>query len=103
MITGKSESKILTKDRSYDCKCRFDGKKYNSDQWWNNDKLWCECKKLYLHEKDYIWNSAKYSCENGKYSATIMVDSVTTCDEVIDTEAKSCDDETKTVPTNFNE
>ena len=26
MITGKNESKILTKDTSCDCKCRFDGK-----------------------------------------------------------------------------
>ena len=26
MITGKYESKILTKDISCDCKCRFDGK-----------------------------------------------------------------------------
>ena len=26
MITGKNESKILTKDISCDCKCRFNGK-----------------------------------------------------------------------------
>ena len=26
MITGKNESKILTKDISCECKCRFDGK-----------------------------------------------------------------------------
>ena len=33
--------------------------------------------------------------ENGKYLASIMDDSVITCDEIIE--------ETKTVPTNFNE
>ena len=27
MITGKNESKILTKDISCECNCRFDGKK----------------------------------------------------------------------------
>ena len=31
MITAKSGSKILTKDISCECKCRFDGKKCNSD------------------------------------------------------------------------
>ena len=38
MITGINESKALTKDISYKCKFRFDGRKCNSDQWWNNDK-----------------------------------------------------------------
>ena len=31
-ITGKNESKILTKHISYQCKCRFNGRKNNSDQ-----------------------------------------------------------------------
>ena len=38
MITGANESKVLTKGLSYKCKRRFDGKKCNSDQWWNHDK-----------------------------------------------------------------
>ena len=38
MITGMNESKSITKDISGECKCRFDGRKCNSDQWWNNDK-----------------------------------------------------------------
>ena len=38
MITGENKSKTLTKDISCECKCRFDGRKYNLDQWWNNDK-----------------------------------------------------------------
>ena len=38
MITGKNESKTLTKHVSWECKCRFDGRKWNADQWWNNDK-----------------------------------------------------------------
>ena len=52
-ITGINESK--TKPRSQKCKCRSDGKKHNTDQWWNNDKAWCECKKRDACEKDNIW------------------------------------------------
>ena len=29
--------------------------KNNTDQWWNNDKAWCECKKRDVCEKDNIW------------------------------------------------
>ena len=60
MITGINESKTLTKHISYECKCRFDGKKCNSDQWWNNDKHQCKCKKGHVFEKDYVWNPATY-------------------------------------------
>ena len=35
MITEINESQTLTKHISY--KCRFNGRKCNSDQWWNND------------------------------------------------------------------
>ena len=38
IIAGINQSKILTKDIPCDCKCRFDGRKCDSDQWWNNDK-----------------------------------------------------------------
>ena len=38
MITGINESKTLTKHISCECKSKFDGKKCNSYQWWNNDK-----------------------------------------------------------------
>ena len=54
MITGKNESKMLTKDISCDCECRFDEKECNSDKWRNNNKCLCECKKLHVCEKDYI-------------------------------------------------
>ena len=104
MITGINESKELTKHISCECKCRFDGRKRNSDQWWNNDKCCCKCKTRDVCEKNYVWNPATFSCENGKYSASIMDDSTIICDEVIDedVEAKS-NDEIKTIPTNFNE
>ena len=49
--------------------------------------------------KDYDWNPATRNCENGKYLANIIDDSAIICDEVI----KSCDEEIKPIPTNFNE
>ena len=52
MITGINESKTLTKHISCKCKCKFDGRKYNSDQSCNNDKCRCECKKRHVCEKD---------------------------------------------------
>ena len=48
MITGINESKTLTKYISCECKCRFDRRKCNSDQWWNNDKCQRECKKRHV-------------------------------------------------------
>ena len=67
IITRINESKTLTKHRSCEFKCRFGGKKCNSDQWWNNDKCRCQCKKRHVYEKDYVWNRAIYNFENGKY------------------------------------
>ena len=44
MITEINKSKTLTKHMSCECKCQFDGRKYNSNQKWNNDKCLSECK-----------------------------------------------------------
>ena len=49
MIAGINESKILTKQILYECKCKFDGRKCNSNQKWNNDKCRWECKSLKKH------------------------------------------------------
>ena len=98
MITGINESKTLTKHILCKSKCRFDRRKCNSDQWWNNGKCQCECKKRYVCEKEYAWNPATCSCENGKYLASIMDDSMITSDEIIE----SNDEETKTIPKHFN-
>ena len=85
---------------SCECKCRFDRKKCNPDQWWNNYKCLCECKKCHVCEKDYIWNPAKCSCcQNEKHFASIMDDSTIICDEILE----SYKEETKMLPTNFNE
>ena len=38
MITEINESETLAKHISCKCKCRYDERKCNSDQWWNNNK-----------------------------------------------------------------
>ena len=98
MITGINKSKTSTKHISCECKGKFHERKCNSNHWWNNDKCRCECKK-HIYEKDYIWNPATSSCKNGKHLASIIVDPVITCNEI----RESYDEETKTVPRNFNE
>ena len=45
-------------------------------------------------EKGYIWNPTTCGCENGKYLASIIDNSVITRDEIKDAE-------TKTIPTTF--
>ena len=64
IITRTNESKTLTEQISCKSKYKFDGKSCNSDQWWNNDKCRCECKKCDACEKDYVWNLAICNCEN---------------------------------------
>ena len=81
MIIGINESKPLTKHISYQCKCKFDGKKCNLNQNWNNDKCRCKCKnskKHHRYEKDCIWNPALSSCKNGRYLSIIIYISVPT-------------------------
>ena len=79
------------------------GRKRNSKQKWNNSKGRCACTNPKEHngfKKDYIWNLATCSCENGKYVGSIIVDSLIRCDEIIDI-TKTVP--TKTIPTNLNE
>ena len=96
IITLINESKTLKRHISCECKCKVHGRKCNSNQKWNNDICWCECKKHNICEKAYIWNPPICSCEYGKCLANIIDDSVITCGETIE-------EETKTVTTNFNE
>ena len=89
LIKGINESKTLAKHISCECKCKFDWKQCHSDQWWNNDKCQCECKKRHVCEKKYIWNPSSSSCENGKYLGSIMDDTAITCDKIIESYNKA--------------
>ena len=55
------------------------------------------CFRWYLCRKKYIWNRATCSCKSGKYLASIINDSLITCDEIIDAEAKFNNEERKTI------
>ena len=91
IITGINEPKTLTKHVLCECKCKFDGIKCKSNQWWNNDRCRCECKKIHVCEKDYIWNHVR-NCRNREKLASIMDDSNVIFDNIIDVKE-----------TNFNE
>ena len=110
IITGINKSKTLTKHISCEFKCKFDGRTCNSNQWWNNDKGRCECKKHHICEKDYVWNPAKRNSKNGKDLASIMDDSMIKWDEIIqlykadaDAEAKLNDEAKSYDKVSFNE
>ena len=79
MITRINESKTLTKHISCERKRKFDFRKSNSNQKWNNDKTSekIENPKKFVWKRDYIWSPAKYL-------ANIIDDSVLTCDEIIE-------------------
>ena len=64
----------------------------------DNHKCGCDCKKCHVSEKDYIWNPSTWSCDNGKYLASIMDDSAIMYDKVLE----SYNIETKISPS-FNE
>ena len=80
MITGINKSKILTKDISCKCKCKFDKRKCNSVQWWHSDKCWWEFIKNHICETDFLWNPA--TC-----NLVSIIDKII-CDEIINTEQK---------------
>ena len=75
------------------------GKNVNSNQWWNNEKCRCECKKNYICKKYDVWILLNVIVKIWKSLASIMDDSAIIFDEVIE----SYHEEIKTISTNFNE
>ena len=95
-ITGINKSKTLTKNGSCKCEHKVYGSKCYLNQKWSNNKCWWEYKNHHICEKDYPWNPAICSFENGKclsFIDTLMI----TCDEIKDTEEKVA------IPTNYND
>ena len=87
MITRINESKTLTKNVAYDCKCKFHVRKCNSNHKRNNSKCRVECKnpiKYRACKQDYVWNPSSCACEVNKYLKIIIIYVVTIWDEVID-------------------
>ena len=58
-------------------------------------------KKNCVCKNNYIWNLAKCSCKNDKYLARIIDNLVITCDEIIDAEANSYNEETRNYSNKF--
>ena len=77
-------------------------KKCNSDQWWNNNKCWCEFKKRHACKKDCACILLHVVVNMENYLETITDNSLIMCDEIIDAETELNDKETKVIPTNFN-
>ena len=79
----------MTKHISCTYECKFETRKWNSIQKWNNDKFRCECKNPKEHfmcVKDYVWNPATGTCKN---VTSFINDSVISCDEFTDKVAKT--------------
>ena len=83
MITNKNEAKTITKNISYDCKCKFSSTKCNLNQKWNNKTCQCEGKNYRKCKKYYSWNPSTGICENSKYLKGIADTSVIECDKII--------------------
>ena len=100
MIKGINTSKTHAKLISCECRCNFDGIKWNSRQEWNNHKCQRECRKTINNlacEKDYAWNpsTCAYECGKGcgigkylkyhKCMKLLVEDLAVTCDEIVNT------------------
>ena len=102
-ITRINEYKTSAKYISWKSKYKFDGRKYTSNQMWNNNKCqyeWKTPRKHHACKKYYSWNPSTCTSENGKYLENIADDSIITCDEIIyavRSEAR------KTMPINFSD
>ena len=78
----------------------MDGRKYNSNQKWNKNKVDMSVKI----RKKITWNPDKCTCENGKY-LTSIIDKSVLCYETIET-TKSIVTKiapAKSIPRNINE
>ena len=101
MITRINELKTLRKHISYDYKCKFDDKKCNSNQKWNNESYRCECKNQWKHlvcKNDNVWNSSAIN----RYLKSIANNLVFRRDEITDTITKFYNSMSETVSINSN-
>ena len=74
MIIRIKESKTLTKHIWCKCQCNFHGRNCSLNQKWNNDRYCYKCKNPKEHRV----------CQNGKNVGSIIDNSLTTYDEIID-------------------
>ena len=84
MIARITKSRTLTKHILRKCKCKFDDRKCNLNQKWDNSKCCCECNNPKEHcvcKNGYFWNPATCGYKNGNYVGSIIGDSEAICDK----------------------
>ena len=85
IITGKHKKKNVNKDVLCECKCKFDRRKFNSNQKRITINIAVTVKHIKYVKKCYISTTAICKCANEKYLAGIINnDSVVTCDKIIE-------------------
>ena len=60
-------------------------------------------KKIHLCKNDCVWNPSIRFCKTDEYLKSIIIDSVLTCDKVIEKVTKSYNNPTKATPIFFND
>ena len=73
MITKINEAKLLVKDISFYCRCKFNSTIRNLNKKWNNDKCQCKCKRYRTCRKGYNWNHKKCIFENSRHVKSIVM------------------------------
>ena len=63
MIIGTNESKTLTNNISWECKCRFAGKQCSQINGGITINVDESVKDVVYVKKDYIWNPSKCNCK----------------------------------------
>ena len=84
MITRINESKTII---NHITKCK-------SIHWWDNEKCWCECKKLYICEKGMFGIVLFVVLKMEKYLASIMDKII--CNEFVDVKETNFNENNKT-------
>ena len=100
MITGINKSKILKKHISSKCACKFDSRKCNSNQKWNNETCQCEYKNCQRCKEDYSWNPCIY--KNSKDLKKVADDLKIVFDEIISVTHSLWTNVTSALLTNFH-
>ena len=83
MITRINELKTLTKHISCECKCKFDGRNCNPDQWWNNENVDVSVKNV-MYVKKILFGILLHVIVKIPYLPSIMDDSAIMCDQIIE-------------------
>ena len=68
LMSGTNETRHITSNETWKCKCRLDASVCNNKQRWNNDNCRCESKELIdkeMCDEGFIWNpsNGEFECD----------------------------------------